>query len=762
VSAGAAQRRRVQVGGRVQGVGFRPFVHREASRLGLSGWVANTAQGVTIEAEGPPDRLAALVETIQRAPPSGAVVAAVDVARLEPIGGLGFTIRQSALAGERTAHVPLDLAPCAACLAELADPTDRRWRYPFINCVACGPRFSLIEAMPYDRARTSMRRFTMCAPCQAEYDDPVSRRFHAEVNACPACGPRLALLDAAGAPGAAGDDALLAAAAAIRAGGVVAVKGVGGFHIFVDARDEAAVRRLRARKARETKPFAVMFGSLAEVRAAARPTPEEAALLESPQRPVVLVRTSAGGLAEAVAPDNPWIGALLPYAPLHHLLLGELGFPVVATSGNLAGEPIAIDDASALARLAGIADVFLTHDRPIVRPVEDSVARVVCGRPLLLRRARGYAPAPIPAPGLPAGVVARGGHLKATVAASGPDGVVLWPHIGDLESLEARRAHRSALADMARLFAIEPIAVAQDDHPDYGSRDPEGGRIAGVQHHLAHVMACLTDNGAAPPVLGVAWDGAGLGSDGTLWGGEFLQVTTDGWRRVARLRPFRLPGGEAAVREPRRAAIGLLFEAFGASALDMDELAPVAAFAAAERRTLGAMLAHGVNAPVCSSIGRLFDAVAALAGLRQISSYEGEAACALEWAAGDHPAQSRYAFELVPDAAAGLMLDWRPALDTLLGDLRRGATAREIAAALHDGLGAAVVEVAARIGEPRVALTGGCFQNARLTERTIAALRVAGFDPLWHQWVPPNDGGLALGQAVWTAMRMRREATPCA
>jgi hydrogenase maturation protein HypF len=762
---GAAERRRVLVGGLVQGVGFRPFVHREASRLGLAGWVANTGQGVTIEAEGRPDRLAALVETLRRAPPPGAVVADVAVSPLAPLGERGFAIRQSALAGGRTARVPLDLAPCEACLAELADPADRRWRYPFINCVACGPRFSLIEAMPYDRARTSMRRFAMCAQCQAEYDDPASRRFHAEINACPACGPRLTLLDAGGGAVAAEDAALVAAAEAIRGGSVVAVKGVGGFHLFVDARSEAAVGRLRARKAREAKPFAVVFAGLAEVRAACRPTSEETALLTSRERPIVLVRRAGGDLAEAVAPANPWIGALLPYAPLHQLLMGELGFPVVATSGNLAGEPIAIDDATALQRLAGVADVFLTHDREIVRPVEDSVARVVCGRSLLLRRSRGYAPAPIAVPGLPAGVIARGGHLKATVAASGPDGVVLWPHIGDLDSVEGRRAHRRAVADLTRLYAIEPRAAAQDEHPDYGSRSAESGPPAiGVQHHLAHVMACLADNGAPPPALGVAWDGVGLGTDGTLWGGEFLQVTDEAWRRVARLRPFRLPGGEAAIREPRRAAVGLLFAAFGPAALAMDDLAPVAAFAPAERRTLAAVLERGANAPWCSSVGRLFDVVAALAGLHQTASYEGEAASALEWAAGEHPAEHPYAFALAPDSeTGGLMLDWRPALDALLADLHRGASVAEIAAALHEGLAAAIVAVAQQIGEPRVALTGGCFQNARLTEAAVAALRAAGFEPLWHRQVPPNDGGLALGQAVWAARQLaEEEATPCA
>ena len=440
---------------------------------------------------------------------------------------------------------------------------------------------------------------------------------------------------------------------------------------------------------------------------------------------------------------------------------------MVATSGNLSEEPIAIDDHKALESLAEIADYFLLHDRPIVRPAEDSVARVICGQPLILRRARGYAPAPVVMAGLSEGVLALGGHLKTTVALSGDNCVVVWPHIGDLETVEARAAHAGAARDIVQLYAARPRLVTCDLHPDYASRHAAktfAAPVIPVQHHLAHVVACMADNGITAPVLGVAWDGAGYGPDGTIWGGEFLKITEDGWRRVAHLRPFRLPGGDAAAREPRRAALGLLHAAFGDEALAMDDLAPVATFSAAERRTLGAMLARGVNAPACSSVGRLFDAVAALTGLRQCASFEGQAAMELEWAAADRNSGRRYELPMRGSAADddGLIVDWGPALVALLADIRAGAAPGEVSEALHNGLAAAIVEVAGRVGEGRVVLTGGCFQNARLTEAAVATLREKGFEPIRHRWIPPNDGGLALGQAVWAAWAEARDARPCA
>lgn len=753
--------------GTVQGVGFRPFVYRKATALGLRGWVRNSAAGVTMEVEGAAASIAVLMDSIWRSPPGNAQITSLDAQDIALRDDPTFSILESESGCERTSHVLADLATCDACLAEMLDPTDRRHRYPFINCVGCGPRYSIIEDTPYDRAQTSMRHFVMCADCRAEYDDPRDRRFHAEPNACPACGPRLSLWDAAGAALANDDAALLGAATAIREGKIVAVKGVGGFHLMADAHNDDAVRRLRARKRREEKPFAVMFPTLADIRASCRMDAAAEALLTGAARPIVLLPRAGGPVAPAVAPDNARLGVLLPYAPLHHILMRELGFPVVATSGNPSDEPIVTDETDAVRRLAGIADIFLVHDRPIVRPVDDSVAQIVCGRPQLLRRARGYAPSPVGVSGAADGIVAFGGHLKATVAVSRSSGIVLSQHLGDLGTTTARSSYRAALADTIRLHDMQARLAACDLHPDYAStRAAEtcGLPVVPVQHHLAHVAACLAEHGMAPPALGVAWDGAGYGTDGTIWGGEFLLATRTGWRRAARLRPFRLPGGEAAMREPRRAALGLLHAAFREGCFAMADLPPVATFAAPELEVLRTMLERGVNAPVTSSVGRLFDACAALCGLRQRSAYEGQAAMALEWAMPDRATGRAYPFPIVetPGEDPCLMIDWQPALIALIADRHAGLSVSEVSEALHNGLAAAIVAVAERIGERRVALTGGCFQNRHLTEAAVAKLTSTGFEPVWHQWVPPNDGGIALGQAAWVSWTERQGEASCA
>ena len=763
----ARTRMRVNVRGVVQGVGFRPFVHRKATELDLAGWVRNSADGVALEAEGARSSLEEFMDALRNAPPANAIIAAIEANEIMAQGGAGFAILPSDSEGARKTTAPPDYATCPDCLAELFDASNRRHLYPFINCTQCGPRFSIIEALPYDRERTSMRRFRMCAECQAEYDDPRDRRFHAEPNACPACGPQLALWNVSGETQALSHNALLAASDALRGGAILAVKGIGGFHLMVDARDEAAVRRLRERKRRPDKPFAVMFPALADVAASCRVLAEEKALLISAASPIVLLRRSGEDISSAVAPNNPLLGAFLPYSPLHHLLMRELGVPIVTTSGNVSDEPIVIDERDALRRLAGIADLFLVHDRPIMRPVDDSVARIVCGRELILRRARGYAPAAIAVEGAAAGVLALGGHLKTSVALTGADSVTLGQHIGDLETVEARDAHARAVKDMIRLGGARPHLVARDLHPDYAtSRVAEtfGLPVVAVQHHLAHVAACMAEHGVSPPIFGVAWDGAGYGPDGTVWGGEFLLVTKSGWRRVAHLRRFPLPGGEAAAREPRRTALGLLYEAFGSSALAMTDLAPVVAFTAHEREALGVMLARGVNSPLTSSMGRLFDAFAALYGLRQRATYEGQAAAQLEWAARGRAAGRAYSFPLRdPENTGGAYaMDWGEALKAALADLRGGEPAGAVSEAFHNGLAQAIVAVAERMGERRVVLTGGCFQNARLLETTVGALRAAGFEPLWHSRVPPNDGGLSLGQAAWAARRDAKERETCA
>jgi hydrogenase maturation protein HypF len=756
----------VDIRGTVQGVGFRPFVYREATQLGLAGRVVNTDSGVAVEVEGPSAAVQALLAAIRYRPPPHARIAAIATTSSVPLGQAGFTIDPSLAGSIQSADILPDLATCEPCLGELFDPANRRYRYPFINCTQCGPRYSIIEGLPYDRERTSMRRYAMCRACRAEYEDPADRRFHAEPNACVACGPLLTLWDAQSAPVRRDADPLDAATAALRDGRIVAVKGLGGFHLFVDATNGEAVRRLRLLKRRPSKPFAVMFPSIAEIEENCTVSEAEWTLVTSRERPIVLLWRSGGPVAAEVAPGNAWIGVMLPYTPLHHLLLRDLGFPLVATSGNMSEEPIAFEEVEARARLHGIADLFVLHDRPIVRPVDDSVARIVCGRPLLLRRARGFAPAPAAWGLYPAGIVALGGHLKTAVAVSRGDDLILSQHLGDLESPLSRDLHARTVKETARLLSIEPRLAVRDLHPDYASNrvpDRMGLPAVAVQHHIAHVAACLAENGRQPPALGVAWDGAGFGPDGTVWGGEFLLLGKKGWRRIARIRTFRLPGGEAAIREPRRAALGLLYQAYGDGLFAMHDIPPLAAFADCERQVLLKMLRNGINAPFTSSAGRLFDAFAALAGMSACCSHEGQAAIEFESAAGRVAAETCYPFELRqdPDGNPPLMVDWEPALKMLLNDVRLNASAADMSVAFHNGLAAAITEVARRAGESCIALSGGCFQNARLTETTVAALRQSGFEPLWHKFVPPNDGGLALGQAAWTAWMEEAGEMPC-
>lgn len=793
--AGAATRpregrTRMTVRGAVQGVGFRPFVFRLATRLGLRGWVNNSSQGVCIEVEGPAGAREEFLLRLERERPPRSFIQSLEAVQLDAVGFDGFVIRASEAGGELTALVLPDIATCRECLGEVRDPSNRRYRYPFTNCTHCGPRFSIIEALPYDRRHTSMRGFQMCAACQAEYDDPSDRRFHAQPNACPSCGPRLALWNGTGQTQARDDGALRAAAAALLEGRIVAVKGLGGFHLMVRAGDEAAVQRLRERKRREAKPLATMAPSLEAAAAACELSPLEQRLLESPEAPIVLLRRRSAtegvaAVARSVAPGNPNLGVMLPATPLHHLLLAEIGELVVATSGNLKDEPICIDEAEALDRLGGVADLFLVHDRPIVRHVDDSIVRVVLGREMMLRRARGYAPLPVRVAASLPPVLAVGAHLKNTVALARGREVVLSQHIGDLETPAALGAFERVIRDLSRLYGMKPAHVAADAHPDYLSTQHarrSGRPMVCVQHHYAHVLACMAENDVAAPLLGVAWDGTGLGLDGTVWGGEFLHVTPSAVQRVGHFRPFRLPGGDVAVKEPRRSALGLLFELWGEAAFQRSELAPVRAFKPAELRTVAQMLRQGVNAPLTSSAGRLFDAVASLLGLRQNAHFEGQPAMDLEFAVEPGDSEERYAVSIAtakpesgrdgkanlpcpvhPDCLAFApssqvhVVDWAPLIEGLLKDLAATRPVWELAAKFHNTLAGGVVELAQRVGEPRVVLTGGCFQNRRLLEGVVYHLRQAGFSPYWHQRVPPNDGGIALGQAVAVGRHAPRE-----
>lgn len=816
-SSSAVARLHLEVRGAVQGVGFRPFVYRLARELALAGWVRNDSHGVEIEVEGPRARLESFLARLAHDKPAPAFLQSISALWQAPVGHSDFAILASAARAGKSAIVLPDLATCAECRGETFTPGNRRYGYPFTNCTHCGPRFSIVLGLPYDRPATTMRGFDLCPACRAEYENPASRRFHAQPNACPECGPALSSTEPDGRERARRSAALADAAAALVRGEIVAAKGIGGFQLLCDARSTAAVARLRARKQRPSKPLALMVRDVAAARDLCVISTDEAALLASPQAPIVLLRrrTLPGlRLAPEIAPGNPRLGVMLPTSPLHHLLLAEVGFPLVATSGNLSDEPIAIDDAEALARLGGdggVADLFLLHDRPIARHVDDSVAWLLDGAPQLLRRARGYAPLPLVAARELPCLVATGAHQKAATALAVGRQIFLSQHLGDMETPEAHAAFERVILDFLALYSATPVAIAHDLHPGYPTTRwaERAARAAGglleraglgrsdlplvaVQHHHAHLASCLAENQNAPdgqaaisgPALGLCFDGTGYGADGTVWGGEALVVPEASapatFCRLARLRPFRLPGGEAAVREPRRIALALLYELEGAAAFERRDIGALATFRPTESAVLGRMLASGWNAPWTSSMGRLFDGVAALLGVGGMEgdgarvSYEAEAAMALEFAA-DPREVGTYPLPLVESVApAGAApgqspcadfheLDWRPMLAALLADRARGAAVSRIAARFHQALVDGALAVARLAGSARgggvrrVALSGGCFQNRLLAERLAAGLRAENFQVLQHRAVPPNDGGIALGQIAVAAARLAAE-----
>jgi hydrogenase maturation protein HypF len=732
-------RLRILLTGAVQGTGFRPFVYRLAQELRLTGFVRNTTGGVQIEVEGEHAQLAAFRERVGAERPPAAVIFSREESWLEQVGAAAFEILESDGGGEFEAAVLPDLATCPECLVEIRNPAERRCGYAFTNCTRCGPRFTIILDLPYDRPRTVMERFPLCSECRREYSDPADRRFHAQPIACPACGPRLSI-------------PIAEAAAALRSGAIVALKGIGGYQLLCDARDQQTVLRLRERKAREWKPLAVMMPSLEMLFRYAYVSAEERRVLESTAAPIVLLRTRAGaGLAEAVTNGSPWLGAMLPYSPLHHLLLTQFDGPLIATSGNLSDEPIATSVEEAHERLAGVADLFVDHDRPIARPCDDSVARVVLGRESLLRRARGYAPMPVPlgrrVRGTPR-ILAVGGHLKSSIALLFGSQVVVSQHIGDLDTPQARACFERVAADLCRLYRFSPDALACDLHPDYWSTrwaQAQGKPVIAVQHHRAHAASCAAENDIDGPFLGVGWDGTGYGDDGTIWGGEMFlfedglgagaSATAPCAARVASLRPFLLPGGEAAVKDTWRCAASLMIE----SGLQVS----------GRLASVEPLIARRLNCVETSSMGRLFDAVAAMTGVCDRNRYEGEAGLRLEAEAMKHGLAEPY-----PLPCSALHADWRPMVLAIDGDMKRGIAAAEISARFHETLAAWVVKVAlvSRVG--RVALSGGCFQNAWLTQRCAERLQAAGLSVFVHQRVPANDGGIALGQAVLAAAQL--------
>lgn len=809
------------VRGVVQGVGFRPFVYNAARSRKLAGWVSNEADLVRIEVQGSAGDVADFLEVLRDHPPAQAKIEAIEIADLPclEVPPRSFDIHASDEAASPGPTIPADLAACAECLAEIFDPAARRYRYPFTNCTNCGPRWSIVEALPYDRPRTSMKAFAMCDACRAEYENPADRRFHAQPIACPDCGPRLQLLDHLGLEisnlpssgsdrrlvdghlevvGAVEGSSIFLAAESLKSNKILALKGLGGFQLIVDATNPEAVALLRERKHRPDRPFALMMRSLDDVRRYCEVSDDEAKMLASHQAPIVLLRRNAlsfgsrlndSSLATNVAPGNPYLGVMLPYTPLHHLLMAEIKRPVVCTSGNLSEEPMAISIKDALNRLGRIADLFLTHDRPIVRPVDDSIVRFGAAGVQTLRRARGFAPLPISVRN-PSGrtILALGGHLKNTIALclgtskgrrkaergkSNDNGslnppsafplplssTILSAHIGDLDSAASVEVFHRAIDDLLRFYRVVPDAIACDLHPDYASTraaEELASRfdvpLVRVQHHRAHMAACMSERDLTGPVAGFAWDGTGYGDDGTIWGGEAFLCSAQNVRfsRISHLRTFPLPGGDAAARRPRRSALGVLYEIFGEDAVRYAE----GWFSPGELMTLMQMLRRGTNCPRSSSMGRLFDAVAALVGLSPadgVITFEGQAAMALEFTVSPLPKGEglgvrTYRLPLHEKENHLLFADWEPMIREILADIAVGETTSQISLRFHDALAEMAVSTADKIGIRDVVLSGGCFQNALLLHRTHFRLTEAGYRVFTPEKIPPGDGGIALGQ----------------
>jgi hydrogenase maturation protein HypF len=745
------------VHGTVQGVGFRPFVHREAQRFAVTGWICNAHGTVEIEAQAPSETLDRFVAALWLAPPP-ARVDAVHGRALDEQDEASFEIRRSETTGAVHASLPPDLAPCAACLSEMAETRNRRHRYPFTTCARCGPRYSIALAMPYDRRQTTMSQFLPCDGCDREYGDASDRRFHAETVACPDCGPTLELLDEGGAQLATGAGALFEAAEFVRRGSILAIRGVGGFQLVVDAASELAVSRLRDRKHRDDKAFAVLMPSVIEAHRHVQLSDAEIALLSSPEAPIVLLQRRSDGsstLANGVAPGNPELGLMLPASPLHRLLAEEVGRPLVCTSGNRSGEPLCVDAAEAVLRLRGIADAYLTHDRPIARPLDDSVARVRIARTEVLRRARGYAPRVVAKVDSPHVILALGAHFKSAPALLTGGEIILGPHVGDLDNPKALAVLERAVADLLGFFDAKPDAVACDEHPDYASSilaqklaQKLGVELIPVQHHHAHVAAIACEHLLDVPALGIAWDGTGLGSDGSIWGSEFLTFHGAAVIRRGCLRPYRLPGGDGAARAPWRSAMGMLAavdpaiaERFGLrwrSEVDVKILLD-----AAER---------GINAPASTSMGRFFDAVAAIVGFRSHCTFEGQAAMELEFAARNAAPEDPYPFPI--DDGDPVLGDWRPLLRAVGLDVDRRCPPGAIAARFHASLVSFAVRLAERAQHEHVVLSGGCFQNRLLATSLEAELCARGHRVLGAGQVPCNDGGISVGQAGVAAARL--------
>ncbi len=749
----------ISVRGVVQGVGFRPFIYQLASKHNLKGWVCNTSEDVKIEVEGEAEAIDKFLHDLPLHAPPQAVIEDIKTTHHPPANYDGFEIRSSIAEEGKYQLVSPDIATCPDCLKEIFSPDDRRYRYPFTNCTNCGPRFTIIEDIPYDRPLTTMRNFRMCPDCRREYEDPLNRRFHAQPNACPVCGPSLELVDAEGSR-VEDDDVISAAARFLQEGRIIAVKGLGGFLLACDATDEATINLLRKRKMRPFKPLAIMVSSIEEAKEHCNINAEEEKLLTSPHSPIVLVKWRPdSAVSSAVAPSIKYLGVMLPYTPLHHLLLRETGLPLVMTSGNISEEPIAKDNDEAVRRLSGIADFFLVHNRDIYSRYDDSVTIVERGAPQLIRRARGYAPFPVRLNYSSRQILGCGAEYKNTFCLTRDEYAFVSQHIGDMENLETLEHFENTISLYKKLFRIEPEIIAHDLHPDYlatgyaleiAANSPDL-KLVPVQHHHAHIASCMADNGLETPVIGVALDGTGYGSDGNIWGSEFLVADYKGFSRLGYLEYLPLPGGDMAIKKPYRIAAGYLLSLLGETALEYD-LPFLKQVKPEEVSIITEQIRKKINSPLTSSCGRLFDAVSALLGIRGEVEYEAQAAIELEMSAYDEVNETaRYPFS-IEDRDGRSIIGLKDLFSAIITDLQEGATQAKIAARFHNTVARMILElcqvISNKSGIKDVALSGGVFQNRLLLRKAVSLLETDGFRVFTHRQVPTNDGGISLGQAV--------------
>lgn len=737
--------------GAVQGVGFRPFIYRLAKELNLNGFVQNSQLGVIIEAEQYKGVLNNFILKIEKEKPLLAIIQSMEFSFLDVIGYNKFEIRDSQNDGNSTVLILPDIAVCEDCLNELFDPNDRRYLYPFINCTNCGPRFSIIESLPYDRPNTTMKIFNMCSECENEYNNPLNRRFHAQPIACKNCGPKIKLFSSEQLLISENQDALNDTVTKILNRNIIALKGIGGYQLICRADDEKIIKELRKRKNREEKPFALMFPNIALIKKVCEVSPFEERLLKSPESPIVILRRkpkfNSAIVNHLVAPSNPNLGIMLPYSPIHHILLNELKIPIIATSGNLSEEPMCITEEEAFERLKRIADYFLVNDRPIVRHVDDSIVRIVFDREMIIRRARGYAPLPFEFNFVQNGhsYLALGGHLKNSIAITSKKNVFVSQHIGDLSTNEAYNTFKKVINDFSNLYAPTNVKVAADLHPDYISTKYAINKYSNtrfIQHHQAHVASCYAENKLNGSILGVSWDGTGYGLDKTIWGGEFFKYDGYSFTHFAQLKKFPLPGGDLAIKEPKRSAIGLLFEIYGNNLFEKSKILN-SLFSEQEKNIFLKMLNNKINSPLTSSIGRLFDAVSSISGIQHISNYEGQAAMMLEFSA-DTTVTDVYPFDIIHNEI--FIIDYGEMIKSIINDINLKVSIDIISAKFHNTLNDTICKIAELSDEKKIILSGGVFQNIILLEGTIKKLIKKGLKPYWHQRIPTNDGGISLGQ----------------